>query len=384
MLADDVIQLLTAYVDGELSPRRRQAVLRLLYQSSEARELLRQLQENAHKVKQLPRRKLDASFPAEVLHTIAERQVTPAKPVQRPLALRLRWVPYAMTGVAAAVLFAVALGGAIYLALGGFGPDGSLLNPGEGIAKKEPVGPEPMPSLIEPKAIEDPAPLPKPPSPQIAHVIEGIYQQYAIHIPPERSLSFSVAELRKDSLAKLAAELKKNEAVQLDVTVRSSPEAMKRLKDVLKKHKVDLVVDPGSHVALQKTPAKTELLVYAENLKADEWTQILKELAQEEKKAAANPFNKITVASLAPRERQQVTDLLGTDPTKRVDPKATQGIIQPKDKPKNPAPKAVDRVVVVLPQAPQASTSLEVSRFLNQPLQPQPGSMRVLIRLRQE
>ena len=43
MLPEQDRELLTSYVDGELSTRQRKTVLRLLRRSAEARELLRQL-----------------------------------------------------------------------------------------------------------------------------------------------------------------------------------------------------------------------------------------------------------------------------------------------------------------------------------------------------
>ena len=120
--------------------------------------------------------------------------------------------------------------------------------------------------------------------------------------------------------------------------------------------------------------------MYAENVTAKELAKILKQLAHEEKKVA-NPFGKMTVAALAKGEEQQVVALLGVDPTKRIEPSATAGM---KDKKGKPLPGKAERVVVVLPQAPQKNTSMEVSQFLNQTAQPQPGSLRVLLRIRQE
>jgi hypothetical protein len=387
MLSEDKVQLLTAYVDGELSPRQRQAALRLLYQSSEARELLGQLQENAHKLKKLPRRRLDPAFPGEVLQAIVDRSVIPVTLVHDPIAVRLRWLAYAAGGLAAAVLFAVALGAALYVAIG-VGGEG-LFNPGEFIARGDNIDPPPPVTVLPRGDNRDPEepiapPARKPSNPLIGKVIEGVYQQYAMQIAPERDHRFTVAELGQEPVAgKFAAELKKDQALHLDVTVRNNPDALNRLKAVLKKHKIELVVDPESNTALQNAPATTELLIYAENLKPDEWSQILKELAHKDKKAA-HPFGTITVASLAAHEAKQVTALLGTDPTTRVDPSATKGILNPKKgNSKNPPPKK-DRIVVVLPQAPQKSASDEVRRFLVQTAQPEEGSIRVLVRIRQE
>src|SRR5579864_510595 len=99
MLPEDAIQLVTGFVDGELSARERNAALRLLHESAEARELLMQLQENAHRIKQLRRRKLDAGFAAEVVQIITERQIKPER--ARPAAaIGLRWLPYAAMAAA--------------------------------------------------------------------------------------------------------------------------------------------------------------------------------------------------------------------------------------------------------------------------------------------
>src|SRR5262249_42757663 len=117
MLSEETIQLLTAHVDGELDTRQRQAVLRLLQQSSEARQIVLQLQENAHKIDQLPRRALDRSFAADVLRAIAQCAVS----AERSAGARLRWLPYAAAALAACVLFFMTLAGILYLTLGGAG-----------------------------------------------------------------------------------------------------------------------------------------------------------------------------------------------------------------------------------------------------------------------
>src|ERR1700722_6665840 len=106
MLPDQATQLLTAFVDGELGQRQRKAALRLLQRSSEAREILRQLQENAHKVKQLPRRKVEPSLVDEVLRAIAEQKAQPKPPTPK-FGRRRRWMPYVAASLAASILIGV-------------------------------------------------------------------------------------------------------------------------------------------------------------------------------------------------------------------------------------------------------------------------------------
>src|ERR1022692_518692 len=103
MLTDQVLELLTAFIDGELSQRQRKAVMRLLHRSSEARETVRQLQENAHKVKQLPRHKVEPSLVDEILQAIAEQKSQPKTVVQSKV-VRRRWMPYLAASLAASLL----------------------------------------------------------------------------------------------------------------------------------------------------------------------------------------------------------------------------------------------------------------------------------------
>src|SRR5437868_7793349 len=117
MLSQEQIELLTAYVDGELSPRQRQAALRLMNESTDARGLFIQLQENAHQIRQLPRHALDEAFTAEILAAVATRPMEPAQPHQ-PVAVSLRWLPYAAAATAAVLFFMVVTAGALYVAFG--------------------------------------------------------------------------------------------------------------------------------------------------------------------------------------------------------------------------------------------------------------------------
>jgi hypothetical protein len=379
MLAESTKQLLTAFVDGELSPYQRQATLQLLQDSAEARELLMQLQENARKIKQMPPRSLDAAFVDDVLEIIAERNV---HPVRRPLVRHLRWVPYGIAGAAAAVLFVATLAGVVYV-LGIFEREPGGLPRGGGVVKTVPVDPADIARNDVPEkgqGGDDPQPAtPKPYDPLIARIIDGTHSNFARHMPPERVSSFPMRDLPKEEVA---AALKKDSAIELDLTVRNPPHAMDRFSSVLQKHNIKLVLDPTSAAAMKQATGKSELLVYADNISANELAKILGELAQDEKKVA-NPFDKLSVASLSPRNGQHVTDLMGSDPTRRVDPSATQGKQQKNSKnPKAVLPKTPQRVVVGLPQSPQTKASAEVNQFLLQPVDP--GSLRVLIRIRQE
>ncbi len=387
MLSDDSIRLLTAFVDGELSSRQRKAALRLLHQSSEARELLAQLHENARRLRELPPRRLDPGFAAEVVQAIADRGLEPAPPAVATL--RLRWLPYALAGAAAAVLFVVTLGAVLYVAFrGDLSAPGAVEQPlAKGTAPEPAPAPTPTPAVPKPVVPDtDPPPAPrKPPNPLIGQITEGVYAKFAAPIPPERGVTVAFSELDKDGPAagKLAAEIKKADALELDIAVRSSPQAVARLKEVLQQHGIKLVIDPGSDAALkQGAGKKTAFLVYAENLQPAELAKILTQVGAVEKKGPP-AFRTVTVAALSKQDHRDITSLLGTDPTKR-DQGTTIGILNPPKNPKTKPPGKAERVAVVLPPAPAPKASEEVRQFLFQTARPQPGAVRVLLRIRPE
>lgn len=119
MLPERYCQLLTAYVDGELSDRRKQQVRRLLMKSQAARLMLRELQENAQRLHDLPRHSLDADFAMQVVAKIGD--TSPAcMPAAAPRPASFpTWLGLA---VAAAVLFMVVGGSYLFFSSIGRSP----------------------------------------------------------------------------------------------------------------------------------------------------------------------------------------------------------------------------------------------------------------------
>src|SRR3984893_2193595 len=114
MLPDRYRELLTAYVDGELSTRQRKAVSRLLHRSEEARNLLEQLQQDADVLRGLPRLRLDRDLSSQVLLTIHQRRLHPGRHrVTVPPPAFPAWTGLA---AAAAVLFVIGVGSYMYFA----------------------------------------------------------------------------------------------------------------------------------------------------------------------------------------------------------------------------------------------------------------------------
>src|SRR4051794_36336294 len=195
MLADQFTQLLTAFVDGELSQRQRKAALRLLQRSSEAREFLRQLQENAHRVKQLPRHKVEPSLVSDVLQAINEQNLQPNSPA-RVKRTRRRWLPYVAASLAASVM--VGAIGALYLKsmnapenVGNeFGP-----NMATNFERKLP------PAAAEKKPEQRPAPemTPAPrktPNPMLAQMVDETFRGFIAPVMVEQAFSANFRELQ--------------------------------------------------------------------------------------------------------------------------------------------------------------------------------------------
>lgn len=378
MLSDEQNRLLTAYVDGELSPQERQETLRLLHHSSEARELLRQLQEQAHRLKKLPRRKVSPSLAPSVVRAIAERglQPSPAAPRRAPR----RFAPYVAAAAAATLMIAGA--GSAFWFFARPVPENVVKNdvpPPEVPEKKRPID---IPDL---NPIEDPGPAKKsppkrrPPHPLIPRLVEGVFAQAAAPIPEPRPVAVAFRDLLKAGPAtqQVADALRQDRAVTLDVTVKNSPAAIERLKAALFEQGVKVVLDPAVSQHLKKGAGAKEYWVYADNLRLDELTQLLRDVGKDDnrqQKFAVSPYKKVTVAPLTDEQRKQVSGRFGV---------AADKLAAPAEGP-TPTTKLPrwERSAAVLP--PTGKLSKELRAFAAEHRAPRPGTLQVLIRIRLE
>ncbi len=375
MLSDQVIQLLTAFVDGELSQRQRKTVMRVLQKSSEARDVLKQLQENAHKIKKLPRHKVEPSLVDEITRAIAEQQSQP-KPAATP-ARRSAWLAYVAATMAASVLIGV-IGLIVWQSM--TNPQDVLKDGGQGLAKSDEkkieLSPAPAPERkSEQKAVPTPEPTPTPPqplkkaNPLLAKITEGTFRDFGATIVP---FSASFADLKKNgrAIGQFESELNNIKVVELDVTVSKNSEALARLGNVLKNQGITLVTDSTAKKTVDKK--LTEYLVYAENLTIDEVAKLMNELGDNyvvglnnTQKEMPPPFQKATVKPLEQEAKKKITKLLGEPGAKKPETKS-------------------ERMVIVLPNAASAQPSAEVRQFINQRRPSEPGTIQILIKIRQE
>ncbi|HXG10356.1 MAG TPA: zf-HC2 domain-containing protein [Gemmataceae bacterium] len=433
MLSDHCRRLLSAYVDGELSARQRKAVLRLLRRSTEARALLRALQEDAQRLRRLPRKRSDPEFQFRLIATFAEQQAELGRfrpPSPQPATIPL-WLGLS---AAAAMLIAVGIGSYLYFS----GPTWSdppvarQSQPApavpaaraESLPEHTPVPREEPPAGPRPAASSRPAPpeLVRAPRPAPADEPDPDPEVLASPAPVEKKELFRAADVQlpivinlheldqEKSRQELRGELNRGSAFRLELPCReSSARAFKRLQPVLEANGIRLIVDQVAQVRLRYGQFKTNYVIYLEDVTPDELVRVLEQLGAEDRKAEAGPrqFTQLVAASLNEADRKEISQLLSVDP-RQLTPRSQalpgvdlrkplaettgdqvaqaltkQGGV-PRPEPGKPAAKAPERLALALAYNPvrPRSGSAEVKRFLESRKPPREGTLQVLLVLR--
>jgi hypothetical protein len=430
MIPDRLTQLLTAYVDGELSARQRRAVQRLLHRSPEARELLGRLQADARSLRQLPHHRpaKDLTFP--IMRAIAAQGVHPS---ERP-AVASGLPAWTGLAVAASVLLVISCASYFYFSAShswsgrpelarhdevstrhqpGLGPDKNLANrpgPGEGaqpVDRPQPEQPEAPPPTEVARDTE-----PRPDKPDLnGNRPEDILGS---HGPFDPRIDFAVPRPRlsahvlrdldqAEPLAKLQAELQKDPGYRLELFCLDSTRALERLQAGFKAINVRLQLDADAQLRL-KHKLPTAYVLFLEDLTPEELARALQLLGAEDRKQAARRtedgvFGKLLVNPLAASDEKELARLLGIDPAQLAPRKkaeldlrkpisslteeeviqslAGQGVPRP-----GTTPKSVERVGLVISAARRPGPSRETQQFLDTRREPRPGTVQVLLVLR--
>jgi hypothetical protein len=432
MLAPHDQELLTAYVDGELTARQRRHVARLLRRSGEARVLLRQLQEDARQLRLLPSATLQVDLSGPILETISRRRLQPMRRPPRVAAASVAAFP-AWTGfaAAAAVLLLVGVGSFLHYSRSfnssGSGtakrqenPDkGSVVPPiDNGLAKdernqdlprakagsqehsqEEPV-PETPGKAKNPDKDNEPLVAPPrtktnpdlPDAPILASgekEAAGKFEIVKVALP----VLFKLHELdQAEAAGKLRDKLSSASAFRIELLCKDATRAVARLRSAFAAHKVALVIDAAAQARLKKPLWRTDYAVFLENVTAHELASILGRTGKVDrdrtpagsKKSPEPRFDgPVVVKEMSSWDVRELTDLLGVDPTtNRPKPPARPAIDISKPLPTEDEVKAaldgkgVPRPgannALVLPLSSSKSRSPELRRFLDgrQPLRP--------------
>lgn len=351
------IELLTAYIDGEVTRREQIAVLRLLNQSSEARKMLWQLQQNSLVIKKLPARTLPADFAANIVDTLKKTAALP-KSAQPTPAARSPSSPHLPIRAGSRIAVRFAMAAAVLLAVGGglyyflHRPDEQQLAGGNSSSSQEgsktPAGPDaPRNEANHPKS-EGENPAPK---------------------PAVKPVDFAFADLKQPGQQELlAAELAKNSAFRMDLYVK-------------KNRRTEALVQLGRELHLQVNKGKNkdreeELYIFAENLLPFDVAGFLGKLAGEKK----GEFDRLRLQPMSKTDRQLVLARLRLSDENELDhPRLKlETIIEGKNK-KDQAPppvvvKTPERRAVVLTK----EDSDQRRNFVDQRVALKPNTIQVL------
>jgi hypothetical protein len=401
MLSDQLRQLLTAYVDGELTNRQRKGIQRLLRRSPEARTLLARLQEDAQRLRALPRRHLDGEFPVRVVRALRQRQ---GEERRRQIAREAAWPLWASLAAAAAVLVAVGFGSFIYFAHPA---------PGSQLASKDSPAVDPMPEpppnpdeggkdnqatkvadggakLDRPKEPQPPEQLPMPfvvndtprdpvnPTTVLGSESETPVPGMEIFMPhvvkPPFALLEDVRTIQADKLRKALGE---ETALRVELPCADTAKAFRRLQLALKEVGIALAIDAAAQNRLDKPRLRSNYVLFVEDLTAEELARALAKVGSDDKKAAEvrpkpdGQFSKMVVNLLSDADRKELSDVL------RVEARQLQA-----GSGKSKGAERLALAVTYNPERPKAN-SPEVKRYLESRKPARAGAIQVLLVLRE-
>ncbi|HEX5272698.1 MAG TPA: hypothetical protein VFW33_19510, partial [Gemmataceae bacterium] len=338
MLSDQLRQLLTAYVDGELTNRQRKAVERLLRRSPEARALLAKLQEDARRLHDLPRYRLGEEFTARVMRAVRrrgaeERRRRSAREAALPL-----WTSVA---AAAAVLVAVGFGSYFYFTRPAPGGPSAAVQPppadqapdktpapqeGARVADNSapppdrPSSPQPREELPMPVAVNDD----KAKDPVLPETVIGSetpqpdMEMFKPHVvKPPFMVMEDVRKLQADHLRKALGD---ETALRVELPCNDTAKGFRRLQAALKEVGVTLAIDAAAQNRLDKPRLRSNYVLFVEDLTAEELARALAKVGADDKRAAvAKPrpdgqFSGLVVNRLVEADVKELSAVLRVDP----------------------------------------------------------------------
>jgi hypothetical protein len=374
MLADRYYKLLTAYVDGELDARQRKMVDRLVAQSDEARLFLEKLESDSKVLRELPRHAAPQTLSDLIMETVNESEARPPLPATPAAAASHGTIPVWLgLALAACILMAVTVG-TFFMVVG------LLSKPGTDVAsplKREPVQQQP----------EQQQPPPPQLDPLVADLVGGAATRFAEPVQnKDAGMRLVLAELREEAVQKrLANELHKQSGMWLDLPVANVVKGVERITDAFQK--------TGFKVLAKKEPKAAEgkkYLVYAENVRPEELSRILEQLAIGV--PTARVAEQVFLKGMNKDDHQTLATALNV-PWKEVTPLKLGGNMvdipmfvekgpQPKDQ-VGKSGKLPDRLVVLMPLGSgNQAASPEVKQFLQERQAQNQGALQIVLVIR--
>ena len=193
-----------------------------------------------------------------------------------------------------------------------------------------------------------------------------------------RPLVLRMHDLDKDNVRKsLLDELKPDTGCWLELPCDNGTRTFDRVKAAVKKQKISLVIDQAAQKNLQGTAAKSNYLLFVEDVTPEDATRLLQHIGLADKQAAANKpgearVDRLVLLPMAKARYDVLGHQLGIDPGKLESP-AKQSADQ--------ASTGARPTVLVIPygKGSTAKNSAEVKRFLDNRKPVRPGTIRLVI-----
>jgi hypothetical protein len=386
MLPDRMSELLTAYVDGELTPSQREQVARLVQGSPTVQALLEKLESDSGKLRRLPQRKPDPELYAEVMAGIQQGQILQPEFFSYVAGKRQPLPAWARAAAGAAIAASVLLlvGTGVYLMFFNTNGDGSGPSP----VVKQPAQPPEANGLVKNQEKPKPLPVPKSPDPLIARLVEGTFSHFGKPVPPGTRVALKDLFDQKGQ-AELRQDLQKQNGVYLDLPYKNSARAVEQLTKAFRGKGIEVLVDAKTRAGLKKGEKGT-FLVYAENVQPEELTFVLRQLGLDERQEVGgtiikSQFDIALITALTLHDRALLSKLLGVEVNDRQATEKETGGKKLVDK--AGGPKSPSRFAVLLPASADLSAGVspseELRRFLTNRPKSRPGTLQVVLVLSQ-
>lgn len=399
-------ELITAAIDGELSPDEQARFRRLVAESAEAKALYAALKRDRDRLHRLPRVAAPAGLAATV--TAAVRPIV-VKP--EPVRVRRRRVEWAAVAVAASVFLAAV--GSGYLFLGRKpSPDRPPaarqtpdvpprvvipVEPNRAIVVRpeptRPVAPPPRAAQSQPAAVATATP---PPRTDLGAPPGEPFQRFDL-VEVRLPVLLPVADLTRDEAkATVRAELAHDPAFRIDLFTTDTLKAAEAVVAAGKAVRLTVATEAIAGERL-KRKMPSAWAVFTDALTPDEMAKWLAAVAAADEKAAAKSpaarvFESVHLIPAQQAEQREVRDLFGIDlaPAKR--PRSSVG------SPKGVAAGTIDEVTSTLqkdtpkqavlvtylspPARPNPALSKELRAFHDRRGERKPGTVAVLLVIR--
>lgn len=412
MLAENLKELISAALDGELTPDEMRQVRELLWESAEARALYNQLKADRDRLRGL----LPVPPPADLCDRVMARlpETGPlATPAPAPARRRLRrLIP---VGLAASLLLGITAASFWHFSRQGEGgPDSPpamvqtpTTDPGPAVNRKwvEVLPREqgmlpPRPPVVEPPR-EKNADSTEPPE---SLVIDSIPPPRPVDDPPSKALAFppvppvapfelarvrvpflaGVAELTREDVGQsLLDDLELHAAARINLFASDPGRGVELFRAAAKAQGVTIFADPSIADRIKRKQA-TAYVVYLECLNAAEVRALLVALANADARSKERTFDTLHLSTAAATDAKELKEVLGLDPGLWKRPAGNKGDARDPKKPissgtadevaKNlaaPAGKAPAKPAMLLALSPDAArihpaASAELKKYLTQ------------------